>query len=406
MSYLKRTSQKAIKDLLKNFPCVAIIGSRQVGKSTLLKKLRPSAPFFDLELRRDYQRIASDPDFFLSQYEGRPIVIDEAQELPQLFPALRVAIDQNRDKNGQFLISGSSSPELLKNITESLAGRMAIFELYPFNVFESWELSISDLPSRLNSKKLELPQKARLTDQQIAKSFLLGGYPDAFCKGKKNSSFWKKWMTQYYSQYVHRDIRKLFPQLNFLVFQKFSEMLSYSSGEHINYSRFAQSLDVSVPTVKSYLQIAEGAFFWRRIKSFHHKVAQRIIKMPKGHLVDAGLVNFLSYITSKERLYSHPRVGQHWEAFVIEQLIRIFKDSLQPIDWSYYRTHNGAEVDFIIEGDFGLVPIEIKWGTSSEHRTLSQFVKKHKLPYGLVINNASEACWLNPSIAQIPFKNL
>ena len=407
MSYLKRTCEKSIFYLLKKFPCVAIIGSRQVGKSTLLKRIKPNAPFFDLEIREYYERISSDPDFFLSQYSV-PIVIDEAQEVPQLFAALRVAIDRKRKKNGQYLISGSSSPELLKNMTESLAGRIAVFELSPLNIFESWQVPISDLPNRIKAKKLELPERPKFTPQQIEKSFLLGGYPDAFCKGKKNSQFWKQWMSQYYSQYINRDIRKLFPKLNFLAFQKFSEMLSHSNGEQINYSRFAQSLDVSVPTIKSYLQVVEGAFFWRRINSFHHKVTQRIVKMPKGHLVDTGLANFLSYMTSKETLYNHPKVGQNWEAFVIEQIIRIFKDVLEPIKISYYRTHNGAEVDFIIEGDFGIIPIEIKLGTTSskKHTSLTRFVKDHKLPYGLLINNALKACWINPYVAQIPLRNL
>ena len=267
MSYLKRSCEKSISYLLRNFPCVAVIGSRQVGKSTLLKKMKPSAPFFDLELRESYNRINSDPDFFLSQYDI-PIVIDEAQETPKLFPALRIAIDRKRKKNGQFLISGSSSPELLKNMTESLAGRMAVFELSPLNIFESWQVPISDFPNRAKSQKLELPRKPKFTHQQIEKSFLLGGYPEPFCKGKKNMKFWKQWMSQYYSHYINRDIRKLFPKLNFLTFQKFSEMLSHCNGEQINYSRFAQSLDTSVPTIKSYLQIVEGAFFLAQNQQF------------------------------------------------------------------------------------------------------------------------------------------
>ena len=408
MSYLKRTSQQSINYLLKHFPCVAIVGPRQVGKSTLLKKLRPSAPFFDLEFKEHYKRVSADPDFFLSQYD-EPIVLDEAQEVPDLFPALRVAIDQKRKENGRFLISGSSSPELLKNITESLAGRVATFELAPLNIFESWEIPLSDLPSRLQEKKLELPKKTRLTDKQIEKSFLLGGYPEAFCKGRKNFQFWIQWMNQYYSHYINRDIRKLFPKLNFPAFQKFSEMLSYTSGEQVNYSRFAQSLDVSVPTIKSYLQLSEGSFFWRRIRSFHHKVNQRITKMPKGHLIDNGLAHFLSHITIREALYNHPRVGQNWEAFVVEQIIRIFKDSLEPLKTSYYRTHNGTEIDLIVEGSFGMIPIEIKLGktiSASQVRNLTQFVKERKLLYGLLINNASESCWINPYIAQIPLKNL
>jgi predicted AAA+ superfamily ATPase len=135
MHGIKRTAVDSICELLKRFPCVAILGARQVGKTTILKQVLPNARLFDLENRNDFQRIQSDPDFFLSQ-QKEPIAIDEAQLLPEFFSALRVAIDADRTTNGRFLISGSSSPELLKHITETLAGRIALFELNGFSLEE------------------------------------------------------------------------------------------------------------------------------------------------------------------------------------------------------------------------------------------------------------------------------
>ena len=141
MPDLRKTCKNTIQTLLKNFPCIAILGARQVGKTTILKQTLPNAPFFDLEKANDFERIQSDPDFFLSQYQDTPIAIDEAQTLPKLFPALRVAIDSKRSLNGQYLISASSSPELITQIRETLAERIAVFELNGFTIEEAFGLS-------------------------------------------------------------------------------------------------------------------------------------------------------------------------------------------------------------------------------------------------------------------------
>lgn len=404
---LPRSCEKSIYSLLKKFPCVAIIGARQVGKTTLLKRLRPKSDFFDLEKTQDFQRIQADPDFFLSQFD-KCIVIDESQNLPSLFPALRVKIDQNRKRNGQFLISGSRSPSLLKSITESLAGRIAIFELTPFSIYESWRQPLSDLPKRLKQSYFKLPSKPRFSVQQIHKSFLHGGYPDAFL-ARNDQTFFKNWMNNYMMTYLKRDIRNLFPSLNILAYQRFLSMLADTSGDAINYSQFARSLSVSQPTVRSYFQIAEGAFFWRMLLSFKKNVQKRITSMPKGYVIDSGLNHFLLNIHTKEQLYSSRKVGFLWQAFVTEQIIRIFKDQYIPHQVYHYQTHNGGEIDLLMEGDFGLLPIEIKLGTSASIKglkSLSQFLQEHKIKYGLLINNAQKPCWLTPQIAQIPITYL
>ena len=158
MAHIERKAVKSINYLLANFPCVAILGPRQAGKTTLLRQLRPTAPFFDLEREADFSRIKADPAFFLSQYKDS-IVLDEAQILPELFPALRVAIDEHRSENGRFLISGSSSPELMAGISESLAGRVAIFELSTLSLEEAWEKDDHGLYELLRENKFKQIQK-------------------------------------------------------------------------------------------------------------------------------------------------------------------------------------------------------------------------------------------------------
>jgi len=392
---------------MSKFPCVAIIGSRQVGKSTLVKKLFPKAPFFDLEQQNDLYRIKEDPDFFLSN-QTENIIIDEAQILPELFPALRVAIDKKRESNGRFLITGSSSPELLKKITESLAGRIAIFELTPLSVYESHEIKDSDFPLRVNNKEFKEPTKARLTKKQIEESWFYGGYPDAFLN-RDDKKYYSTWMNNYFATYINRDIRSLFPNLQLDSFKRFIELLSGSCGELINHSNFARSLNVSQPTVKKYFEIAEGSFFWRSLKSYEKTIKKRIVKMPKGHLVDSGLTNFLYGFKTQEMLLKSQKLGRSWEAFVTEQILRSFKNQLVDCRSYHYRTHNQGEIDLVIETDYGLLPIEVKRGQKvdpQQIKTLKSFVQEQKCRFGVVINNAEESCWLNKEILQLPFKNL
>ncbi len=390
---------------MQKFPAVAILGARQVGKTTLLRELLPKAPFFDLERSEDFSRITRSPEFFLEQFE-ESIVIDEAQIVPELFNALRVRIDQRREQKGQFLISGSSSPELLKNITESLAGRVAIFELPPLGLHESWQFPPSPLPLKMASKEFELPQNPTFSREQIEQSFLFGGYPEPFL-GRKDQKFFINWMENYHSTYLKRDIRSLFPGIKLPTYQKFLSMLADSSGNLLNTSVFARSLDISAPTVKSYFQIAEGSFFWRNLASYEKNVQRRVSKMPKGYIADSGINNFLLQLADRERLYSSRNVGMLWQSFVTEQLLRMFKDHLIPVSGFHYRTHNGSEIDLILEAPFGIIPVEIKLGTSisaKQLKTLERFIREHGLSLGLVINNAHKACWLSDHIAQIPLE--
>ena len=236
---IKRSAAHSIEYLLSQFPCVAVLGTRQVGKTTLIKQVLPEAPFFDLERRVDCDRVRRDPDFFFSQYDS-PLIIDEAQLVPELFPALRVAIDARRGENGRFLISGSSSPDLAGKLNESLAGRMAVFESL----------------------------KPRFDTARLFESCLRGGYPEAFLERRDDAKSFALWMENYVRSYLQRDVRILFPGLNLDAYQLFLDMLSRSSGQMVNASDLGRSLGVSQPTVQQYLRIAQGTFVWRRHPSY------------------------------------------------------------------------------------------------------------------------------------------
>lgn len=406
MHEIKRTPIHTIRHLLKNFPCVAIIGARQVGKTTFVKQVLPSSPIYDLEKRSDYERIKHDPDFFLSQ-QKTPIIIDESQVLPELFPAIRVAIDNDRKHNGRYLLTGSSSPVLINKITESLAGRIAIFELGGFSLEEQWEVNLSPLYEHINNRDFSKLEKlnSRFSNDQLFTSCFLGTYPEPFLKYRKDRTGFSIWMENYFQTYIKRDVRGLFPGLNINTYQRFISMLSSSSGQMLNFSEFARSLDVSQPTAKLYFDIAHGTFIWRMLQSYQKNVKKRVTKMPKGQMRDTGLLNYLLSIPSVDAFYSHPLVGRIWETFIIEQIIKGFTNLSIPFHLYYYRTSNKAEIDLVLEGDFGLIPIEIKLGTICSNKNLyalKSFIKDYDAKIGLVINNSSETAWLSKNILQIP----
>lgn len=403
MSYKNRDLSKTVQYLLSHFPVVAVLGARQVGKSTLLHHTLPDAAFFDLERDADYQRVNDDPALLLQEIK-RPAIFDEAQLSPALFRALRVAVDENREQSGQFLLSGSSSPHLLKQISETLAGRIAIVELDPLSWHEVLERPANDVLAALESPAKLMTLKPSTTKQELLSLCLKGGYPEPVLKGD-DKRFSRLWMENYLKTYVERDIRALFPQLNLDAYKRFIQMLAFSSGDMINAANFARSLDVSQPTVKHYLDIVEGTFLWRRLPSYQKNVSKRIIKMPKGHIRDTGLINYFLRIQNENDMKAHPQFGNIWEIFVIEQVLRHFQNNAERVAYFYYRTQNQAEVDLILETDFGLIPIEIKAGSVTPKKqtiALETFIKEHNCPYGLVINNGDEVYKLSESIYQLP----
>lgn len=391
--------------MMEHFPCVAIIGARQVGKSTLMHQLLPDAPYFDLERESDFTRISRDTEFFL-QDNPTPLCIDEAQLCPQLFESMRVKIDENRKQPRQYLISGSSSPELLGNISESLAGRVAIVELGGFTTAESAGQEVPEFYSHLQSGDFSQIDKikSKITKQQVYETLLYGGYPEPFLKHSEKP-FYELWMENYFRTYIDRDIRRLFPQLNMEAYKRFIRMLAFSLGDLINVSNFAMSLDVSQPTAKSYFDIAAGTFLWRKMPSFQNNQMKSLVKMPKGHLRDTGLINYLLNINSLEQLKSHPQYGSIWEVFIIEQILKNCDANMIRRQAYFYRTRGQAKIDLILETPIGLIPIEIKSGINIQERqlkTLKNFIDEYRCPIGFVINNAENVLYLTENIIQIP----
>ncbi len=390
---MKRAYAGVLWEYLKTFPCVALLGVRQCGKTTLLETLPANWRRFDLERRADHTVISRDPDVFF-QANPKQVAIDEAQVLPEIFPALRVAIDARRAEKGRFVITGSSSPALLRSVSESLAGRVGIIEMAPFSWEEVTETTGRDsFLRRLQDRKARpagliegLKPRAKLA--RAHEFWFRGGFPEPWLN--PGDPFRTRWVEQYIQTYLFRDVKRLFPGLDDVRFRRFLEMLGGLSGRVLNYAEVARALGVSQPTARDYFDIAHGTFIWRAIPAYTRDVVKRVVKHPRGYVRDSGLLHALLHIPDAEALLSHPQMGASWEGMVVEEVLRQLNALGGAYEYSYYRTGAGAEVDLVLEGHFGRVAVEIKHTSmvgGRDLRGLRDFVTEHKARLGVVVNN-------------------
>lgn len=408
MHAVKRLVESLLGEYLQIFPVVAVLGPRQCGKTTLLGTLPATWGRFDLENDADYQAVARDPALFL-RLHPESVAFDEAQLLPPLFSALRVEVDRERAHKGRFVVTGSSSPTLVRAISESLAGRVGIIEMAPFTAAEALAIATSPFADVLHADKVS-PEyfirglNPRLSVADLHRYWLHGGYPEPWLA--KSKRFRQVWAQQYVKTYVERDVARLFPGLNRERFRTFVRMLAGLSGSIINYADVARALNVSQPTAKDYFEIAHGSFLWRTLPAFERRTLKRLVRHPRGYLRDSGLLHHLLRIPDQASLLSHPAGGASWEGMVIENILRGLEGTGLAYEAFHYRTGGGAEIDLVLEGNFGLIPIEIKRTQSVDVRDLraiTDFVKEWKCPCGVVINNDEVCRRLSDEVVSVPF---
>jgi len=333
---IKRYKAEEIVNHLKHFPIVTILGPRQCGKTTLAKQLISKKDkliyYFDLESPADKSKFI-DPEYFLSNLEAKTIIIDEVQRLPELFELLRSLVDKNR-KKGRFLLLGSANPNLIKGVSETLAGRIAYVDVSPFNLTEIYKK-----PS------------------DVQKHWFRGGFPDAWLS--KTEASCSEWMNQFFRTFIERDLNTLFGVSfsNDLMF-KLWKMLAHFNGSIWNAESFGKGLDISRNTVNRYIDYLEGAFMVRSLPAYSNNAKKRLVKSPKIYIRDSGLLHYLSDIYSVKELLFNPNVGNAWEGYVIEQICQLLPYHIKPY---YYRTHDGSEMDLVlVKGIKVLACIEIK----------------------------------------------
>ena len=407
---LERNIRFKIERCLATFPVVVLLGARQSGKTTLARMIKPEWRYFDLEKGTDFDLITRDFDFFFKRYPDS-VIIDEAQMSPELFRELRGAVDSDRARKGRFILTGSSSPHLQRNISESLAGRVAVIEVGTLKMNERYQTPLSSFYTILDGvsvgqhldafKALPCP----LAWEEVQNHFLKGGYPEPAVN--EDATFFAEWMANYRQAYLQRDIRRLFPSLNAENYRRFLGMLAELSGTIINRSEIGRSLNASEAAVRDYLDIAEGTFVWRNVTSLERTVSKSVTKMPRGYLRDSGLMHDLLNVRAPDRMMENPRVGAAFEGFVIEEIIQGLQ-AVETARWqfNYYRTRGGAEVDLVLTTPHGQrIPVEIKFGMSTGRgalRALAAFIEQENCPYGVLVNNADSVQMLTDKIIQIP----
>lgn len=336
---ITRKALFSVQKALQRQAAVALIGPRQVGKTTLAHAIAETIPslYLDLESSEDRNKLV-EPALFLNLYEDRLVILDEIHRVPELFQNLRGLIDQGRRKGhrtGRFLILGSASMDLLRQSGESLAGRIAYIDMGPLDI-----------------REIEDDQEAR------GNLWLRGGFPDSYLAADDRQSL--AWRTDFIRTYLEREIPQFGPRIPAQTLERLWTMLAHNQGGLLNASKLATSLSISGQTVARYIDLLVDLLLVRRLEPFHTNIQKRLVKSPKVYVRDSGLVHALLGIPNHNILAGHPVVGTSWEGFVIETMIA---SAPQGTKSNFYRTIAGAEIDLLLElPDGKLWGIEIKRG--------------------------------------------
>ncbi|MGA1870497.1 MAG: ATP-binding protein [bacterium] len=385
--YIKRGIEKTVKNAAQQFPSVILTGPRQSGKTTLLKHLFSKSHRYVSMDNPELRLMAIDePALFFENYPP-PLIIDEIQYTPQIFSYIKIFIDNDRSKKGHFLLTGSQSFPLMANVSESLAGRIAVLSLLSF------------------SFKEQFPQKSTFDMLLLQKKILQGGFPEIVTLEDINNELW---FASYFQTYLERDVRQLRRIGDLGDFQRFVQLLATFNGQNVNLSSLSRDIGLTVNTIKAWISILEASQQIVSIKPFYLNQGKRIIKSPKIYFLDTGLLCYLTGITSPTQVFKGPSSGQLFETAVLGEIIRDFynQGKIPRIYW--WRTSHGEEVDFIIEDKARIIPIEVKL-TSKVNKIMAKNLISfynlfpNKIDKALVVNLSQEGFVLDKGIFSIPF---
>lgn len=360
---------------IKRSPITALVGPRQCGKTTLAREFSQdqTTTFFDLESQIDVNRLQN-PQTMLSSLHGL-VVIDEIQAMPELFRVLRVVVDRPENK-ARFLILGSASPELVRNVSETLAGRVEFVELSGFTLYETG-IENSDVV------------------------WLRGGFPRSFLANNEEDSF--SWREGFIQTFLTRDIPQLGISIPPAAMRRFWTMLAHYHGHIWNASELGRSMGLSDKTVRSYLDILTGTFMVRQLQPWHENLKKRQVKAPKIYLRDSGLLHTLLNLPDFQTLNGYPRVGASWEGFAIEQVLQVIK----PPQVFFWSTHSGAEVDLFFIHRGRRYGVECKFSEAPKiTKSMNQAVESLSLSHVWIAYPGEHTYPLSKQISTWPMKNL
>lgn len=365
--------------LARRFPAVAIVGARQAGKTTLARAAFPDRAYVDLEDPRIAQRFRDDPRLALDAL-AQGAVLDEAQAVPELFAALRGAIDADRRRKGRFIVLGSAQPALVRAVAESLAGRVAVLELDPLAACEA---ATGSRPAHWRAL------------------WLKGGFPDAL------GSDFREWWEAYLRTLLERDLARYGVAADPLFMRRLLTMLAHQHAGLFNASALAASLGVSYHTVQRHVDVLESVFLVRRLRPWFRNVGKRLTKAPKVYLRDTGLLHHLLNIGSHEQLDAHPSRGASWEGFVIDDILRRERVAHPASQGWFWRTQAGAEIDLLLDRGGARIAVEVKAGRAGAPRalrSLRESIPDVEADRTWIVDQAAGIELLAPGIARIGFE--
>lgn len=412
--YLPRHVAGRLLAYRRQFPVTLIIGARQIGKSTLLANELRGWRAVDLESPEDHSLVAADVSFFLREHPRR-VWFDEAQRLPELFPALRVAIDHDR-RPGRYVLCGSASPLLMARGSESLAGRVGVLEMSGLTAGERLSrppaaalglaLTAKRAPNFIVALERMLARRSIAgTAPALSRMCLVGAYPE-IVRMAGDRRRWR-WMDSYVRTVSERDLSELGRALRPAGLLRFLKLLAARQGQLLNVHELAQGFGCDPRTAAGYLDLLEATFLWRRLPPYHANLSKRQIKTPKGYVRDPGLAHHLLGLTSGEAARLSPHSGPLWEGWLVEEA-RAMGLLMEPSPViHFWRTVAGAEIDLVVEQGDRLLPIKIKRGMrirSGDLAAMRVFLvdQGERAPFGLVLHEGDDLVRFDERIVGVP----
>lgn len=397
--YIERTLEKHILKLTKQFKVLLVTGARQVGKSTLLKHCDKKRNYVTLDDYNVREMAINEPELFLQRYKA-PLIIDEIQYAPNLLSYIKIAVDNSEEK-GQYWLTGSQQFHMMKNITESLAGRVAIIDLKGFSLKEiDNNDQLAFLPTdkfieemRNNSKKYDL--------FGIYERIWKGSYPEL---NVNNDLDWETFYKSYLQTYIERDIKDLNAVKNEMDFLKFLKVLAARTGQMLNYADISNEVGVSIPTIKSWVSILVSSNIVYLLQPYFSNLNKRIVKTPKLYFLDTGLCSYLTNWNNAQVLESGAMSGAIFETFVVSEIIKSYVHNVKEPNIYYYRDKDKKEIDVIIENNGKLYPIEIKKSANPDKNMIKNFsvIPENQIGDGAIICLVDKDLPITKNVNAIP----